>query len=391
MTLFKISWKIIKWTESNLQYYWNILQRACIMQHASLTSLTYLGSCKTCFFCIPVFGRKGFLIFPIIDLTVDLKLICIIGLSDWVNSLIFADSCPGGHNYSIWGLLSSFTVYWSVGSEISLSKDVFWNLQCLRHYTLHWNYLISHAKTSLFVNCAGGSQGVQAKYEQLDTGEYGAVGTLAFSAEACALANLLACVSQLCQKLNLPPPKELYQLVFFKHWRCFLVLNYRQAVWLGYGGCSFVCRYLRITGLLSTPLVLRNGDWLCVLPAITLIVDKSKKVNKAVYRVQYIVFDTFDTFDMSKMSNITLFTVLYKSCKHHLWCLWLTQQLMHWNLYCISLIPLTLLWSFVCIQCYVCYVSQHLQYQTICIDTHPLMYTQLIRWQWVWMSGFLTI
>ena len=41
-------------------------------------------------------------------------------------------------------------------------------------------------------------------------------------------------------------------------------------------------RYLRITGLLSTPLVnVRIGDWLCILPAITLVVDKSKKVKKA--------------------------------------------------------------------------------------------------------------
>ena len=45
-----------------------------------------------------------------------------------------------------------------------------------------------------------------------------------------------------------------------------------QEVCLGYGVCSFVCRYLRITGLLSTPLVLRTGDWLCVLPAIRLVV-----------------------------------------------------------------------------------------------------------------------
>ena len=36
-------------------------------------------------------------------------------------------------------------------------------------------------------------------------------------------------------------------------------------------------------------------------------------------------------------------------------------------------------------------LSEHLQHQTICIDTYPLMYTQWIRWQWVWMSGFLTI
>ena len=58
---------------------------------------------------------------------------------------------------------------------------------------------------------------IQAKYEQLDSGEYGAVGTLAFNAETCELANLLACVSQLCQKLNLPTPKELYRPTFFKH------------------------------------------------------------------------------------------------------------------------------------------------------------------------------
>ena len=58
---------------------------------------------------------------------------------------------------------------------------------------------------------------IQAKYKQLDSGKYGAVGTPAFNTEACELANLLARVSQLCQKLNLPPPKELYRPMFFKH------------------------------------------------------------------------------------------------------------------------------------------------------------------------------
>ena len=52
---------------------------------------------------------------------------------------------------------------------------------------------------------------IRAKYEQLDSGEYGAVGTPAFNPEACELANLLAQVSQLCQKLNLLTPKELYR------------------------------------------------------------------------------------------------------------------------------------------------------------------------------------
>ena len=76
---------------------------------------------------------------------------------------------------------------------------------------------------------------IQAKYKQLDSG------TPAFDAEACELANLLARVSQLCTKLSLPMPKELYRPTFFKHWRHFLDQNYtRQAVCLGYGGCSFI-------------------------------------------------------------------------------------------------------------------------------------------------------
>ena len=58
---------------------------------------------------------------------------------------------------------------------------------------------------------------IRAKYEQLDSGEFGSPGTPAFGAGICELANLLACVSQLCQKLNLPTPKELYRPTFFKH------------------------------------------------------------------------------------------------------------------------------------------------------------------------------
>ena len=52
---------------------------------------------------------------------------------------------------------------------------------------------------------------IRAKYEQLDSGEFGSPGTPAFDAEDCELANLLALVSQLCIKLNLPTPKELYR------------------------------------------------------------------------------------------------------------------------------------------------------------------------------------
>ena len=49
---------------------------------------------------------------------------------------------------------------------------------------------------------------IRAKYEQLDSGESGSPGTPAFDAEACELANLLARVSELCIKLNLPTPKD---------------------------------------------------------------------------------------------------------------------------------------------------------------------------------------
>ena len=58
---------------------------------------------------------------------------------------------------------------------------------------------------------------IWAKYELLDSDEFGAVGTLAFNVDTCELANLLAHVSLLCQKPNLPPPKELYRPTFFKH------------------------------------------------------------------------------------------------------------------------------------------------------------------------------
>ena len=52
---------------------------------------------------------------------------------------------------------------------------------------------------------------IRTKYEQLDSGEFGSPGTPTFDAEACELANLLVHVSQLCKKLNLLTPKELYR------------------------------------------------------------------------------------------------------------------------------------------------------------------------------------
>ena len=125
---------------------------ACSMQLLVLTPLTYPGSCKGCFSHIPVFDGKVFLIFPIIHQIANLH-----NWPTWPNSLIFANIYPGWH---ILTLGASFPVSWVVGSQISYRTDVLL-LLTLSTYKIHWNYSISHAKISLFVNCAGGSQGVK--------------------------------------------------------------------------------------------------------------------------------------------------------------------------------------------------------------------------------------
>ena len=58
---------------------------------------------------------------------------------------------------------------------------------------------------------------IQDKYELLDSGECGSVGTPAFNAECSELAHLMAHMSELCRHLNLPMPKELYRPLHFKH------------------------------------------------------------------------------------------------------------------------------------------------------------------------------
>ena len=58
---------------------------------------------------------------------------------------------------------------------------------------------------------------IQAKYELLDSGECGSVGTPAFNAECSKLAHLMAHMSELCRHLNLPMPKELHRPPHFKH------------------------------------------------------------------------------------------------------------------------------------------------------------------------------
>ena len=132
----------------------------------------------------------------------------------------------------------------------------FWHL---RHYKLHLNRSVMLKPVSLLTvqeahkEYSSLTDQIRAKYEQLDSGKFGSPGTPAFDAEACELANLLARVSQLCQRLNLPMPKELYRPMFFKHWRHFSDQNlHRQAVLVKVWRmqlCSH--RYVRITRLLS--------------------------------------------------------------------------------------------------------------------------------------------
>ena len=59
---------------------------------------------------------------------------------------------------------------------------------------------------------------IWGKYELLDSGECGSVGTPAFNAECSELAHLMARMSELCKHLNLPMPKELHSPPHFKHW-----------------------------------------------------------------------------------------------------------------------------------------------------------------------------
>ena len=58
---------------------------------------------------------------------------------------------------------------------------------------------------------------ISAKFVQLDSGEFGAVGTPAFNAKMHELAVLFARMSQLCQRLGLPIPAHLHRPPFFKH------------------------------------------------------------------------------------------------------------------------------------------------------------------------------
>ena len=103
---------------------------------------------------------------------------------------------------------------------------------------------------------------IAAKYVQLDSGEFRAVGIPAFNAKS-KLAVLFAHMSQLCQTEHANANSILEDCHSSRIEEHFLGQNYRQAVLvrvLRIQLCSH--RYVRITGLLSARLVGLTGEQL---------------------------------------------------------------------------------------------------------------------------------
>ena len=138
------------------------------------------------------------------------KLICIFGLYDLVKLFDLSWQYPGWHNYPVLSLavkmsnsLSSLIYFTEIKpvlasptlklliqnlylSDLIMPKLVF--LMTVQEAHQEYNSLIDQ---------------IQAKYELLDSGECGSVGTPAFNAEYSKLAHLMACMSELCRHLNL--------------------------------------------------------------------------------------------------------------------------------------------------------------------------------------------
>ena len=151
------------------------------MQHGPSTPLTYPLSCKTCFSRKPVLiGQHplwSLLTAVLDDLFSSLGGYFEIISHSWLLNFIetrcasFDTSHITNWNYSTWSVMPKPVSLLTVQEE-------------------HKEY------SSL-------TDQIRAKYEQLDSGKFGSPGTPAFNAEARELANLLAPVSQLCQRLSL--------------------------------------------------------------------------------------------------------------------------------------------------------------------------------------------
>ena len=165
---------------------------------------------------------------------------------------------------------ASFPVSWSVGQLVLKFHWVKTYRQCW-----HTNYIeitISHAQTNLLFNCAGGSQGVKL----LDWSNKGQVWTIRLRQVWGSWHPSIQCWSlwigkSTCScKPTLPETEpatsngiiQAHVLQALKTlFRSKLQAGSLVRVWR-MKLCSH--RYVRITELLSAPLVLRIGDWLCI-------------------------------------------------------------------------------------------------------------------------------
>ena len=118
--------------------------------------------------------------------------------------------------------LAASSPWMSVGSCFSNCLDVFlafsviylkFYLEIMANLVLVGQLTVaqSHQKFTKLVDQ------ISAKFVQLDSGEFGAVGTPVFDAKMRELAVLFAHMSQLCQRLCLSIPAHLHRPPFFKH------------------------------------------------------------------------------------------------------------------------------------------------------------------------------
>ena len=198
------------------------------MQHVVSTPSTYPGSCKTCFSLKPVLiGQYALCSLPtavLDDLFSSLGGYFEIISHSWLLNFI-ETKCASFNPFDI--------TNWNYSTWSVMPKPV----SLLTVQEAHKEY------SSL-------TDQIRVKYEQWDSGKFGSPGTPAFDAEAYELANLLARVSQLCQRPA--NAKGIVQAHVLQALKTFFGSKHRQAVLVRVWRmqlCSH--RYVRITGLLS--------------------------------------------------------------------------------------------------------------------------------------------
>ena len=157
------------------------------------------------------------------------KLICIFGLYDLVKLFDLSRQHPGWHSYPVLTSLAvkmsnslSLLIYFTEIRPV-LASLTYLTLKLLTQYLYLSDLIMPKPFFLMTVQEAHKEYNsvidqIWAKYELLDSGECGSVGTPAFNAECSELAHLIAHMSKVCRYLNLPMPKELHRPLYFKYW-----------------------------------------------------------------------------------------------------------------------------------------------------------------------------